>query len=90
MSRPSIRLVIDTYPEMASLARRLYLADLDFRDLCEDFLAARAGIDGLAIRPDPASRLDVVEYRRLVNDLSEDIARYLRRMDRSSAGSASE
>jgi len=90
MSRPAIRLVTDTYPEMASVARRQYLADQDFRDLCEDFADAQATYHGLAIQPAPASWPDVVEYRRLVNDLAEYIARYLRRVDRPPAGGTRE
>lgn len=80
MTQDAIRLVIEVYPDMASVVRRLYLADQSFRDLCEDFASVQVTLTGLARHPDQASRPGIVEYRRLVNDLTQDIGKYLLRV----------
>lgn len=79
MTQDAIRLVIEVYPDMASVVRRLYLADQSFRDLCQDLASVQATLIGLASHPDHASRPDFVEYSRLVNDLTQDIGKYLLR-----------
>ena len=86
MNRPEINLVIETFPEMASAIRRLYLASPGFRDLCAEFALARAALDGFEQRADASSRPEIAEYREIIRCLATDIADLLRRTELQSPG----
>ncbi len=48
-TRPELDLILDIFPEDASLIRRLFLSDQSFRSACEDYAVARR-LRGLALR----------------------------------------
>lgn len=81
-SKPSpFELVIQMYPERATLIRRQIVARSEFRSLCEDYVMLREMIAELEAvspaHPRPGSQSARLEYDRLRDELEHEIAREL-------------
>lgn len=74
-------LVIQMYPERATLIRRQLVARSEFRSLCEDYVMLREMIaeleDGSPAQQRPGSQSARLEYERLQVELEHEIAREL-------------
>lgn len=90
ISKPDLAVVIETFPELAQIARRLYMSSASFRDLCADFALARLTLVGFERRPDAAERPEIPEYRGIIEDLAGDIAECLRQVERQTSGGAAQ
>ena len=70
--------VTTRFPELAGAARMLYLRDERFRGICQDLALALDSLRSFEQRLDAALRPEVADYRRLVCELEEEVAAYLR------------
>ena len=77
---PSLKCVLDRFPERAAVLRLLLRSDLRFRSICEDYALACAGLAAFEARPDATSRPEVAEYRLLLAELETEITNTLREL----------
>lgn len=71
--------IVRRFPGHATIILRLALRDVAFREICEDYTAARASLAFFAGLPDFPERPEVAEFRHIIEQLEQEIAETLRR-----------
>lgn len=69
--------VVERFPDRVATVRRLYLKDERFRAACEDFALSVASLRRFEARPDSELRPEIDDYRRLLQELGDELAAYL-------------
>lgn len=72
--------VVRLFPRESANVRRLYLADTEFRSICDDYALARDSLARLTSRrPQGAGQTiaEIEEYRRVIADLETELDRYV-------------
>jgi hypothetical protein len=83
MSRPSagqppLSFVLRLFPGAAVAVRRLYLANDEFRCICEDYALACAGFRRLSTTATPRPD-EIADYRSVMDDLERELFTYIAR-----------
>lgn len=68
-----LKWILERYPERATIARRLFCEDQDFRGACEDHRLAREGLAKFEKLAGITPRSEVGEYRAIVRELESEL-----------------
>lgn len=74
-TRLALAKVLERFPGYGALIRRLVLQDKNFRELCEDYLAACSSLAWF--RSVEEARPEVAEFALLIQQLEEEISNAL-------------
>jgi hypothetical protein len=77
---PSLAPLLSRFASQSALIRRLALSDETFRDMAEDFLLAHSTLSKLKLQP-VAEHAKIREYVDLMDQLEQDVRKYLSRLN---------
>ena len=70
---PELACALDAFPGEAPLVRRLFLADREFRGVCEDYRLACESLASFEHLQRGGPRPEIEDYRRLVRELEAEM-----------------
>jgi hypothetical protein len=70
---PEISAIVQRFPHRADIILRLAAEDEGFCELAHGLSLARATLAEFEARPDAAQRIEVADYRALVNELEAEV-----------------
>lgn len=74
--QPPLSFVLRLFPDATAVVRRLYLANDEFRGICEDYALACTSLERLKAvatpRPD-----EIDDYRAVLEDLERELSFYI-------------
>jgi hypothetical protein len=73
-----LNLILAHFPDYAEKIRILYLADDEFKSLCEDFLTSKMALEKSTGKISNDQQLES-EYRQLMVELEKEIINYIKK-----------
>ena len=77
MKAKEIEAVVARFPQHELAVRRLHARDPTFRSICEDYGEALRALRFWEAAEEPVSQSRVRQYRELVGELEDEIAKFL-------------
>jgi hypothetical protein len=77
MAQTGLARAVARFPGAAATLHRLALTDPEFRDICEEYALAQQSLAGFEARPDASERPEIGDYRTVIAELENEIARLL-------------
>ena len=78
IARAGLSLAVARFPAEAATLRRLVLAHMEFRELCEEYALALQCLARFEALPDAAERSEVGEYRAVIAEMEQEIDRFVK------------
>lgn len=74
--QPPLSFVLRLFPDATAAVRRLYLANDEFRSICEDYALACTGFQRLSTTATPRPD-EIDDYRSVMDDLERELSFYV-------------